>query len=416
MNSRVWHPFTPVRARREPLPVRRAKGARLTLAAGRVLIDGISSWWVNLHGHAHPSLARAIAAQARKLEQVIFAGFTHEPAETLADRLCRILPGPMERVFFSDDGSTSVEVAIKIALQYWHNQGRPRRSLVALDGAYHGDTFGAMSAGARGIFSAPFDRHLFRVERLPFPSPDKLAAALAKFRRLLAGDRIAAFIYEPLVQGSAGMRMYPPASLAALLELARTAGVPCIADEVMTGFGRTGTLFASQQVRPQPDLVCLSKGLTGGFLPMGLTAVSRRIFRAFDSAEPDRAFWHGHSYTANPLACAAALASLDLLLAKESLEDRRRVAATFAGWARKLSAHPAASNPRHHGCIFAFEVRASRGGYLSPVRDCLEKAFLERGVLLRPLGNTVYVLPPYAITDGELGRIWRAIEAVLSEI
>jgi adenosylmethionine-8-amino-7-oxononanoate aminotransferase len=382
---------------------------------GRILIDGISSWWVNLHGHAHPAVARAIALQARRLEQVIFAGFTHAPAETLATRLCQILPGGMTRIFFSDDGSTSVEVALKIALQYWHNLGRPRKTIVALDGAYHGDTFGAMAAGARGLFSTPFDRHLFKVARLPFPSAENLASATRRLDRLLSSGQVAAFIYEPLVQGSAGMRIYPAASLAALLGRAKAAGVPCIADEVMTGFGRTGTLFASQQVGPSPDLICLSKGLTGGFLPMGLTAVSQKIFRAFDSARPERTFWHGHSYTANPLACAAALASLDLLLSKQSRDARTRLASTFGEWASALAEHPAVENARHLGCILAFEVKSPEGGYLSPIRERLEKAFLDRGVLLRPLGNTVYVLPPYVVTSGELKKVWKAIVEVLSD-
>ncbi|HYD63933.1 adenosylmethionine--8-amino-7-oxononanoate transaminase, partial [Azospirillum sp.] len=326
----LWHPFTQAATAPEPIPVVRAEGVSLFTADGREILDLISSWWVNLHGHAHPAIVEAIARQAATLEQVIFADFTHAPAATLAARLAGILPEGLTRVFFSDDGSTAVEVAMKMARQFWRNRGDGRRRrYLAFDGAYHGDTFGAMSVGKSSGFYEPFHDLLFEVSHLDYPATwdgdaeveAKEAAALAKLDAWLAdhGDDVAAFIAEPLVQGAAGMRMVRPAFLRAVVERVRAAGALVIFDEVMTGFGRTGALFASLRAGIAPDLICLSKGLTGGFLPLSATVTTEAIYEGFLDGSFDRAFAHGHSFTANPLGCAAALASMDLLLAPETL-------------------------------------------------------------------------------------------------
>ena len=314
----LWHPTTQVATADPPLRAVAGRGALLELEDGRVLIDAISSWWVTLHGHGEPSIAAAIAEQATRLEQVIFANFRHAPAERLAERLSALTG--LERLFFSDNGSTAVEVALKIAWQWWHNQGAPRSRLIAFEGAYHGDTFGAMALGERSLFSAPFDSLLFEVARAPWPATwwgdatveGREAEALARLEELLETPT-AAVILEPLVQGASGMRMVRPGFVEAVGRRVRQAGALLIADEVLTGFGRCGALFASPLAGLQPDLVALSKGLTGGFLPMGVTLASERLYQGFVGGDPALTLFHGHSFTANPLGCVAALASLDLL-------------------------------------------------------------------------------------------------------
>lgn len=417
-SSPVWPPFTSLQSALPRIEIESAKGALLYRRNGPPLIDGVSSWWVNLHGHANPKIAAAISAQAKKLEHVIFAGFTHRPAEEFAKRLLEVLPGGIQKIFFSDDGSTAVEVALKLAVQFWANAGKPRTKIVALQGAYHGDTFGAMSAGSRGIFSAPFDKLLFEVRHIPFPSAGAEEQTLASLRRELAGGKVAAFIYEPLVQGSAGMRMYTKEILEKLLKLARSHETLLIADEVMTGFGRTGKLFASENMKAKPDLICLSKGITGGFLPMGATAISAKVVKAFESSDPGKTFFHGHSYTGNPLACVAALESLKLLMSSTSRKARQWISDSHTDFIQKISGHPSIQNPRSLGTILAMEFtenaqarakKKNRPSYLSPLRDRLYRFFISRGVLLRPLGNTVYVLPPYVIQKNEMSRIYQAI-------
>lgn len=416
-NNPIWPPFTSLQSAVPRIEIESAKGALLYRRKGDPLIDGVSSWWVNLHGHAHPKIAAAIAAQAKKLEHVIFAGFTHRPAEELARKLLVVLPGDLKKIFFSDDGSTSVEVAIKLAIQFWANGGKPRTKIIALEGAYHGDTFGAMSAGSRGIFSAPFDKLLFDVRHIPFPGAGAEEKSFAALKHELADGKTAAFIYEPLVQGSAGMRMYSAKILERLLSLARSHRALLIADEVMTGFGRTGKLFASENMPTKPDFICLSKGITGGFLPMGATAVSAKIVKAFESSDPTKTFFHGHSYTGNPLACVAALESLKILKDPASRKARKTLSDSHIDFIRKMSGHPALQNLRSLGTILAMEFSENAGprtqkkhpSYLSPLRDRLYRFFLSRGVLLRPLGNTVYVLPPYVIQKNELSRVYGAI-------
>lgn len=423
----IWHPFTQAQTAPPPLPVVSGRGASLYLADGRELIDLISSWWVTLHGHAHPAIAEAIADQARRLEQVIFADFTHEPAARLADRLVRLLPQGLTRVFFSDDGSTSVEVALKLAWQSWRNRGEPNRTrFLAFDGGYHGDTFGAMAAGQGSGFYEPFHDLLFPVKLLPFPATwlgdDQVAAkeaacleALDRWLELHGGET-AAMIVEPLVQGAGGMRMCRPSFLQDLALRLRRAGVLLIFDEVMTGFGRTGSLFACQRAGVTPDIICLSKGLTGGFLPLAVTICQETIFEAFLGGGFERAFAHGHSFTANPLGCAAALASLDLLEASFATARRTAIERSHRAWVGRLAGHPHLRRPRALGTIVAVDLDTEETGYNAAIAPQLKRFFLERGLLIRPLGPVIYLLPPLAITERQLETAYAAIEEAAATI
>lgn len=411
--AHVWHPYTQHFHAALPIPIVRGDGALLYDAAGRPIVDAISSWWVTLHGHAHPVIARAIAEQAARLEQVIFTGFTHEPGAALAMALVERLPDGLTRVFYSDDGSTAVEVALKIALQYWHNRGERRRHVAALDRAYHGDTFGAMSVSAAGLFTAPFADHLFEVVRLPAPTDDDGALLAALDVALDAPDTpLAAVIVEPRLQGAGGMYVWSAETLRAIRARTTAHGVLLIADEVLTGFGRTGPLFACAGAGVQPDIICLSKGLTGGFLPLGATVVREEIFAAFLDADRRRTLFHGHSFTANPIACAAARASLTLLDAA-SAERRHAIEALHARRLPLLSTHPRVRRPRILGTIAAFDLAVGDAGYLSATAGALAAFALERGVLLRPLGEVVYLLPPYAITADQLELVYDVIHAYL---
>lgn len=416
----VWHPFTQAQTAPAPLAIRSARGSRLYAEDGREFLDLISSWWVNIHGHAHPTIAAAIAQQAQTLEQVIFAGFTHQPAVQLAQELVSLLPQGLTRVFFSDDGSTAVEVALKMALQYWRNHGEAQRSrFLAFAGGYHGDTVGAMSAGKGCGFFDTYGSLLFEVGLVPFPATwegdaeveAKEAAALAQLDTYLAsaGESIAAVIIEPLVQGSAGMRMCRPQFLQALAQRLREAGILLIFDEVMTGFGRTGAMFASLKAQVTPDIICLSKGLTAGFLPLSVTVASEAIYAAFLGETFDRALIHGHSFTANPLGCAAALASLQVFREEQTLAKLPQIEAWQRAGLATLAESPLVKQPRVMGTIAAFDVVAADAGYTSAVGARLKAFFHERGLLLRPLGNVVYVLPPYCITEAELQHAYTVI-------
>jgi adenosylmethionine-8-amino-7-oxononanoate aminotransferase len=405
--SPVWHPFTQ-HGLGEPIPlVARSEGAALFTSDGRRVIDAISSWWVTTHGHCHPWIMAAIAEQAQKLDQIIFAGWTHEPAEEVARELLAIMPPELTRVFFSDSGSTSVEVALKMALGFWRNRGEARHRILVLEHGYHGDTVGGMSVGARGVFNQAYAPLLFDVGTIPFPranpqpSYDALEAACA------AGA--AAFILEPLVLGAGGMLMYPPAVLAEFAGICRRHGVLLIADEVMTGWGRTGTLLACEQAGVVPDILCLSKGLSGGAVPLAVTLASEPIYQAHLSPDRARMFFHSSSYTANPLACAAASANLAIWRDEPVLDRVALLAERQAARLARIAANAAVENPRQFGTITAFEVRSPVAGYLSDVGPRLLAFFRERDILLRPLGNTIYVMPPYCIDDADLDTIYTAI-------
>jgi len=418
----IWHPYTQMQLVPRAIGVERGEGAYLYLTDGRRIFDSISSWWVTLHGHAHPKIARAIAEQAAKLEQVIFAGFTHEPAARLAKKLVEITPAGLDKVFFSDDGSTAVEAAIKMCLQYWKHQGETRTEILALEHAYHGDTFGAMSISARGPFTKPFEKLLFSVRRLPFPAPpdaktDDVSISESHFldemREAAKRNTIAAFIYEPLLLGSGGMLTWRASVLEAALGIAKEFGILTIADEVLTGFGRMGTMFASDMVSLKPDLMTLSKGITGGFLPMGVTMATSNIFEAFLSSDRARTFFHGHSYTGNPISAAAALASLEIFEEEPVFERIAAIMSAHAMFAPTLAAKHNLMQ-RQIGTIAAFEPKVSTG-YLSSKSLEWGSRALELGLLLRPLGDTIYFLPPYASTRDDLEFAYDTVDRILGE-
>lgn len=406
--SPVWHPFTQ-HGLNEPIPlVTHSEGAVFHTADGRRIIDAISSWWVTTHGHRHPRIMAAIATQAERLDQIIFAGWTHEPAEALAQALVEVMPPALTRVFFSDSGSTSVEVALKMALGFWQSCGEPRHRILVLDGSYHGDTIGAMSVGARGVFNQPYEPLLFDVGRIPFPAAgDEQPALDALDAACRAGA--AAFIVEPLILGAGGMLIYSPAALREMRRICERHGVVFIADEVMTGWGRTGTLLACEQAGVVPDILCLSKGLTGGSLPLAVTMATEPFFEAHRSTDRARMFFHSSSYTANPIACAAANANLAVWREEPVLDRITRLAEAQRAQLEALSALPHVKNTRQLGTITACEIGDAEGAYLSHLGPRLLAHFRERDILLRPLGNTVYVMPPYCISDDDLGSVYDAI-------
>ena len=410
----IWHPYTPMKLRPNALGIVRGEGVHLYDEHGKAYIDAVSSWWVNLHGHSHPQIAQAIYQQAQTLAHCMFANLTHEPAVQLAERLLAITPGEMRHVFYSDNGSCATEIAIKMALQAFTNRAQPRRTIVALADGYHGDTFGAMSASGRGLFTEPFDDKLFNVTFIPAPTRERAAESLAALQKILANGDVAALIVEPLVQGAAGMQMHNADALSQLFAAAKAAGAYVIADEVMTGFGRTGTLFACDQLSVAPNMICLSKGLTGGTLPMAVTLCTDAVYDAFYSDDVRHALYHGHSYTANPIACAAALASLDLLLTDECAQARAMIADAHHAFADEMTTHAKIENVRTCGTILAMTIRTSSGShYLSQERDRIYHYFLNRGVLLRPIGNALYLIPPYCISAAQLQQIYAHIRDFL---
>jgi adenosylmethionine-8-amino-7-oxononanoate aminotransferase len=409
VTSSVWHPFTQ-HGLGEPIPlIERAEGAVLHGADGRTYIDAISSWWVTTHGHCHPRIMAAIAAQAQQLDQLIFAGWTHQPAETLAQGLRAIMPDSLTRVFFSDSGSTSVEVALKMALGFWAANGEPRHRIVVMENSYHGDTIGAMSVGQRGVFNQPYEPLLFDVTTVPFPAAGREQDTLHALEAACT-DGAAAFIVEPLVLGAGGMLMYSSDVLAAMRAICARHGTLFIADEVMTGWGRTGTLLACEQAAIAPDILCLSKGLTGGSLPLAVTMASEPVFMAHWSEDRARMFFHSSSYTANPIACAAAAENLAIWREEPVLEQVSALAGRQADMLERLAALPATANARQSGTIAAIDLVDRKGtGYLSDLAPKLRQHFLEAGILLRPLGNTVYVMPPYCTSAEQLAQVEDAI-------
>lgn len=415
----TWHPYTQMKLSPDSIGVKTAKGVYLVAENGEQYIDAISSWWVNLHGHSHPHIAKKISEQLNTLEHVIFAGFTHEPAVALAERLLPILPGNMTRVFYSDNGSTAIEVALKMAHQYHQNKNEKNKTkVIALDGAYHGDTFGAMSVSARNVFTEPFNSMLFDVDFIPFPSEGKEQETLAALKKLLQTGDTSCFIVEPLLQGCAGMRTYSADILEKMFLLCKQYDTLVVADEVLTGFGRTGTLFACYQLKnAQPDIICLSKGLTGGTLPMGVTACTQEIFDAFLSDDAHKTLFHGHSFTANPIGCVAGLASLDLLLSADCQKDIQRIAMKHTMQIERFASYTNVKDVRHCGTILAVEIDTGAAtDYLSEGRDYFYNFFIERKILMRPLGNIIYLLPPYCITDKELDLIYNAMEELLQNL
>lgn len=426
-SSPLWHPYTQHAINPDFIHIDRAAGAYLFarnevdgLPRGeRRIIDAISSWWVITHGHCHPDIIHAVQNQAGALDQVIFAGFTHEPAEILAENLIAVTGDRLEHVFLSDSGSTAVEVALKMAIGYWEHSGRPRRKIIALEGGYHGDTFGTMSVGGRSVYHKLYAPYMFEVEHIPFPVTGCEAETFAALEKLLDDnkDDVAAFVFEPLLQAAGGMRIYSSDVLKTMADMCRAHDVLLIADEVMTGFGRTGTMFACQQADFVPDLMCMSKGLTGGFLPLGATLCSKAIYNAFYHKDKAKMFFHSSSFMGNPLSCAAANASLRIWKDEAAVQDKidniaKAHAAAAVGFARRGDL----TNIRQKGTMLAMDLVVEDGGYLSDIQPKLYESFLSQGVLLRPLGNTVYILPPYCVSEDDLDAIYSAVNVALDNV
>jgi adenosylmethionine-8-amino-7-oxononanoate aminotransferase len=415
-SSPVWHPFTQHALEPAMKRIVKTDGAYLIDEDGRSVLDAISSWWVITHGHRHPVIMEAIRTATETLDQIIFAEYTHEPAEQLARGLIRIAPPGLTHVFYSDSGSTSVEVALKMALGFFHNAGAPRSRIIVMEHGYHGDTIGTMSTGERGVFNAAYDPLLFGVDKIPFPSPGREQDTLDAFEQFCRAGQVAALLIEPLVLGAGGMRMYPPHLLTQLKRIAETHGCLLIADEVMTGWGRTGTLFACEQAAITPDILCVSKGITGGALPLAATLCSAQIFDAHLSADRSRTFFHSSSYTANPIACAAALANLGVWQREpvatriQSLESMHRERLTPFHHDRRFA------HVRQIGTIVALDLNVSKSGYLSDVGPKLRAFFRQRDLLIRPLGNVIYLMPPYCVTSDDLDRAYAAIDEAADTI
>lgn len=408
--SPVWHPFTQHALQPDAIPIARAEGAWLETSDGTRILDAISSWWVVTHGHCHPRIVAAIKQQVEALDQVIFAGFTHEPAERLAAKLIAMAPPGLDHVFFSDSGSTSVEVAIKMSLGHWHNVGQKRTRILALEHGYHGDTTGAMSAGARGIFTASYEPLLFDVARIPFPHSGREQATFDTLERECKTKSAAALIAEPLLLGAGGMLIYSPAVLAEMARICAAHETLFIADEVMTGWGRTGTLFACEQAGMTPDILCTAKGLTGGSLPLAATLCRAEIFASHHSADRAKTFFHSSSYTANPIACAAALANIEIWETEPVLDRIAALAATQRKQIDRYKDDQRVSNARQLGTLTALDMRVSDSGYLAEIGPKLYEFCASNGMLLRPLGNTLYVMPPYCITAAELDAVYDVVD------
>lgn len=413
----VWHPFTQLKTAPLPIAIKTGKGAYLFDENGKRYIDAIASWWVTVHGHCHPYLTEKISEQLNTLEHCLFSGFTHEPAVQLSERLLKRLPENQSKIFYSDNGSTAVEVALKMAFQYWSNKSILKTKVIAFENAYHGDTFGGMSVGARNAFNEPFSKLLFDVIHIPVPIKGKEQESINALKNALQHNDIASFIFEPLIQGAGGMVMYSPEILDKLIGLCKQKEVIVIADEVMTGFGRTGRFFASDYLVNKPDILCLSKGLTGGVMPLGVTSCAQFIYDAFLSDDKMKTFFHGHSYTANPTACSAALASMDLFDKPETFDNIHRIQEAHQQFLDKIKSHATLIEVRQLGTIIAFEIKTGEHThYLNSLAEYISEFFIARGIILRPLGNIVYVLPPYCISNEDLEYIYNSVEAFLNTL
>ena len=412
----IWHPFTPQKNMPSPLAITHAKDTLLFDENNNAYIDAVSSWWVTLHGHAHPYIAEKLYQQALRLEQVIFAGFTHQPAVELAERLLQILPDNFSKIFYSDNGSTSTEVSLKMAIQYWWNKKleagseKSKIKVLAFNNSYHGDTFGAMSVSDRSVFTMAFHELLFEVIFIDTPDENNIGEIKKTIEQY--ADEIAAFIYEPLVQGAGGMKMYDVFWMNELLHFIQQKNIIRIADEVMTGFGRTGKLFASEYMTCKPDIICLSKGLTGGTMALGVTACSQKIYDAYVNDDKLKTFFHGHSFTANPLACTAALASLDLWFQNHCIKKIGWIEEQNLSFVQRLQSKQNIKNVRVLGTIAAFEITQGKDEYLNDISAIITSKCLAEGVYIRPLGNTVYIMPPYCITEDELNKVYDVIETL----
>ena len=409
-----WHPYTQHKTAADFPAIVKGEGALLWDENGKEYIDAIASWWVNPYGHSNKFIADAIYKQLTSLEHVLFGGFTHEPAVVLSEKLMEILPSNQKKIFYSDNGSTAVEVAIKVALQYNYNKGITKTKIIAFEDAFHGDTFGAMAASGISFYTQAFQGSLLEVVRVPIPTAGNEEKALQVLQELLATNEYAAFIFEPLVLGAAGMVMYSPEVLDKMIALCKDHSVFTIADEVMTGFGKTGKTFATDYLVNKPDMMCLSKALTGGTIPMAITTFTQEIYDGFYDDDVNKALFHGHTFTANPTGCAAALASLELLQTPEMQANLKRVNQSHLQFENKIKSHPKVKTTRVLGVIFALEIKTnSEESYYGTLRNKLYNFFIENGVILRPVGNIVYVLPPYIMTNSQLQKVYQTIENAL---
>ncbi|KGO83124.1 adenosylmethionine-8-amino-7-oxononanoate aminotransferase [Flavobacterium beibuense F44-8] len=416
-SKHLWHPYTQHKTAAKPIGIVKGEGALLWDENGKEYIDAIASWWVNPYGHSNKHVADAIYKQLTSLEHVLFGGFTHEPAVVLSEKLVEILPSSQKKMFFSDNGSTAVEVAIKVALQYYFNKGEKRTKILAFEEAFHGDTFAAMAASGISFFTEAFKGSLVEVVRVPVPVKGEEEKSLATIKKLAATGEYAAFIFEPLVQGAAGMVMYEPQALDNLIKVCKEYGVFTIADEVMTGFGKTGKIFACDYLTVEPDMMCLSKALTAGTIPMAITTFTEELFEGFYDDDINKALFHGHTFTANPTGCAAALAGLELLLTDEMKANLTRINASHLDFIAEIEKHPRVINARVLGVIMAFEIeRDGNESYYGDFRNKLYNFFIENGVILRPVGNIIYILPPYIISNELLTKVYDVVKQAIDEI
>jgi adenosylmethionine---8-amino-7-oxononanoate aminotransferase len=412
--NNIWHPYTQHKTAALPIAIKRGEGALLWDENNKEYIDAIASWWVNPYGHSNKFIADAIYKQLTTLEHVLFGGFTHEPAIILAEKLLEILPNNQQKIFFSDNGSTAVEVAIKVALQYFFNKGEKKTTIIAFENAFHGDTFAAMAASGISFFTEAFQGMFIDVVRIPVPTKGQEQESFDTLKSVIQSHNCAGFIFEPLVQGAAGMVMYEPESLDKLIQICQDNNVLTIADEVMTGFGKTGQPFACDYLNETPDMMCLSKALTGGTIPMAITTFTQDIFEAFYDEDINKALFHGHTFTANPTGCAAALASLSLLQTQEMQDNIARVNKRHLEFQKHIESHPKVTTTRVLGVIFALEIQTeSATSYYGTLRNKLYDFFIENGVIIRPVGNIVYILPPYIITDEQLQKVYEVVEKAL---
>lgn len=412
--NNIWHPYTQHKTAALPIAIKKGEGALLWDENNKEYIDAIASWWVNPYGHSNKFIADAIYKQLTTLEHVLFGGFTHEPAIILAEKLMEILPKNQQKIFFSDNGSTAVEVAIKVALQYFFNKGEKKTTIIAFGNAFHGDTFAAMAASGISFYTQAFQGMFIDVVRIPVPIKGQEQESFDALENVIQNHNCAGFIFEPLVQGAAGMVMYEPESLDKLIQICRENKVLTIADEVMTGFGKTGKTFACDYISQKPDIMCLSKALTGGTIPMAITTFTQEIFEAFYDEDINKALFHGHTFTANPTGCAAALASMSLLQTQEMQDNIARINKRHLGFQKHIESHSKVTTTRVLGVIFALEIQTeSAASYYGTLRNKLYDFFIENGIILRPVGNIVYILPPYIITDEQLQKVYEVVEKAL---
>lgn len=411
----LWHPLTQHKSHPNHIAITKAKGAVLYDENGNEYIDGIASWYTCVYGHCNEYIIAKVRQQMETLDHVVFTGFTHEPAIELSEKLIKILPENQEKLFFSDNGSTAIDVGIKMALQYHFNQNEKRTKIIALENGFHGDTFGAMSVSGLSVYNGPFEEFFIDVARIPVPNAENIEEVKALFTKLIIEHNVAAFVYEPLVQGAAAMKMHEATHINEILKIAQNHNVVTIADEVMTGFGKTGKNFASEYIETKPDIICLSKALSAGMVPMAITSCSQKIYNAFYADDMKKGFFHGHTYSGNPVACTAAIAGIDLLQSEDIQNNIKRIEASHQAFDTIIKNHPKVGSTRQQGQIYALDLNIEMERY-GNLRDKLFNSFMSKGVCLRPLGNTIYILAPYVTTDEQLQKIYRAIKETLDEL